>query len=134
MNKKALGLTILLHSLPLVSLISCQTPLENPQFKTENKDFPEEVVFVELIDEGYIACERSYLGIGTTTNFMGVVQTVAPNGPAAKAGILEGDLISNIDTFYPNMLPKGAKFVLNVERNEKLFDVTVVIDRVCYNG
>jgi C-terminal processing protease CtpA/Prc len=91
------------------------------------------VVFVATSGDGAGQCDGSYTGIGVMAGRNGEVWEVAPGGPAARAVILAGDVIENIDILSPNSMPEGAQVVLFVRRGAVTTPKMLTIGRVCYS-
>lgn len=89
-------------------------------------------MFVQLAEDGTLACDHFYVGIGVMTSVMGRVTDVAHDSPAARAFIREGDVMENRDDFSPDSLPVGTEITLRMTRGDVTTLKKLKVARVCY--
>lgn len=122
-----------LHASLLIGLIpACTTPLPRSPVKPTASSPGRAPSFVQVVPDGTIACERSYIGIGIISSFSGYVSDVAPGSPAERAHIRIGDYFDNRDDFMPDTLPEGAEITLQMRRDDVVTLKAVRVARVCY--
>jgi hypothetical protein len=130
----AAALVLALHLGPLLTLVDCSSPAqEKPKPPSGEPGMPPPMMLVAPTDHGVLSCVSSYIGLGVMAGLDGKVLMVADNGPAAQAGVLEGDLFLNRNSFYPDMLEEGAHFRMELRRNERDFTRLVRVGKVCYS-
>lgn len=135
MNKRAAALSIGLHLAVLLPFLpSCTAAAPPPPPPPQDRQVGEpQVTFIATAEEGEGQCESSYAGIGVMAGMNGEVWNVAPDGPAARANIFAGDVITNIDILRPNSMPVGTLVDLTVRRGTQFTTKTLRIGTVCYS-
>lgn len=84
----------------------------------------------EFLPAGDIGeCDDSYVGIGVTG--IPTVASVAPGGPADKAGIQVDDLWIGGDMPAANLYPIGKVLHLIMMRGDKRIEFNIAVGRVC---
>jgi C-terminal processing protease CtpA/Prc len=131
----ALGLAVLVHAAILMpALVSCASPQPTPQPQAASQR--REPLTVTLLPAGGPAgappCEDSYVGIGFTHSYFdGSVLSVAEGGPAARAGLLVGDVVENLEQL-PRWSEAGHMVLLKIERGGVHLRVTAETEVICF--
>jgi S1-C subfamily serine protease len=136
MKPAALILATALHLLLLgPALVSCKVsePPKQPKPPAGERTIDVRLLPSEQGESDVPACARTYRGIGITRGFLSmVVQSVAPGGPADRAGVKPGDTVLNDDDLGADRFMVGHKITLHVEREGRRLALPVVIGRICY--
>lgn len=77
--------------------------------------------------------KKFYTGIGVIMGLNGSVSSVALGGPADKAGIKVGDIISNSSILQPDKHPVGTQLPLQIVRPHQNLTIIVSVDKVCFD-
>jgi predicted metalloprotease with PDZ domain len=141
--------SVLIHALILTSCGNSGQKENKRQEKAEGDEIRAKVISASMVEEqmkkknngkGLEAltneCKSNtfYTGIGITTNVLNIITVIAPGGPADKAGLKVGDTIINRGEFKANMFKVGDKLEIKVERYDKQFTTTTVIEKICYEA
>lgn len=142
--KRLIGATgaILLHLLLVLALLpgvpvnrEPSTPTDtNPQAAKKLKG-GQSLVEAKIIApeglQGPSCASGSYVGIGILVGWGGTVKSVGENTPASRAGVLEGDIITNesdLDTSWKG----GEAVVLHLLRGGEKVVVGMKVEKICY--
>lgn len=77
---------------------------------------------------------RHYTGIGLVFNLAGVIEMVAPGGPADRAGVRVGDVLAGSDTALlgPDKFKAGQAVSIWVMRGEERLPKPMRAAEICY--
>jgi S1-C subfamily serine protease len=107
-----------------------EPPPENSQRKEQTKSDEEDNKTSIWVSPGIVPCD-SYDGIGVQFNqITGIVSHVAPDSPAYKAGVKNGDEL--VTPLWNMQLIFAQKINLVVIRDGKHITLPVVVDRICH--
>lgn len=76
-------------------------------------------------------CERYFGGVGVSIYFNGTITHVHPGYPAARAGVMEGDVLYGEDVLRGE---PGTPVIFRVMRDGKLLLFSVIRDKICYES
>jgi hypothetical protein len=135
----ALALTVALHLILLaMALVRCAPEASaKPPPATSEQPENERVLDVRLLPSGEStaeeapACESTFRGVGLMHNGIRV-QSLAPGGPADRAGLKVGDVILNAEVLGQDRYMVGHRLTLKVSRDGRHFAVDVVVGRICF--
>lgn len=129
-DRRAAALTVALHAAVVLPLPTCSVDATPPPVQ-RSAGTSEELVFVQISDQGTAPCELRYDGLGIMWAPDGRVIDVALGGPAWLAGIREDDYVEGLEDMYPNKYPAGTRIAVRGSRNGRLYTKTVTIGPVC---
>lgn len=136
-NKKRIAaatLSILLHLFLLAPFVrpteeSKPPPIvKPPSGSTKELD----VTLLGSVDKNATkACPgRTYVGVGLKRMFDMVI-SVAPNGPADRAGVMVGDNVLNFEVLAPDSYPVGYEVTLLIRREGRTKRFKMKTDKIC---
>lgn len=131
-------LMLLLSLLPIApTQVTPPTPTDMSQQAAKKLKGGQSLVEAEIIApeglQGPSCASGSYVGIGILVGWGGTVKSVGENTPASRAGVLEGDIITNesdLDTSWKG----GEAVILHLLRGGEKVVIGMKVEKICYES